>query len=100
MKAIDWDVEETVKLEDIEGIKELPEEEREKLRTALDDEDASVEVEENGTDFDESGGGRYKKNIITSRVHAEVTIQWGERKFTHGIAVETANAASEFEEQC
>lgn len=100
MKQVSWDMEAEIELSDVKGFDELEDEAKKTLVEAIELGTAEHKVEEQGTSAEESGGGRYKKNIITSTVEYFVEINYGELKLTQAGNMSVENAASEFEEQC
>jgi len=102
LKALDVYFEESVDfdvLSEGQAFKALTEEQQKALLAACEDGTADIHIEDTGTDYDESGGHRYKKNIIKSTVHYEITVKWQEKEFTYAGDLTSENAASEFEEQ-
>lgn len=99
LKALDWEAEDTVQIDQMDEFNALSDEDKKECVAALRDGTAEVSVEEQGTECDESGGGRYKKNMITSRVNYRMEIAWNGKSISHTGDVYSENAASEFEEQ-
>lgn len=103
MKTLSMDMEGTVKLEAIEDFKKLTPERQELVRTALKDGEAEISIDGSGGDVSEGGGGRYKKNIITTTIDYDltvsVTVPDGEDiELSHSGNLQSENAASEFED--
>lgn len=59
----------------------------------------SIECEAEA-EVDESGGGRYQKNMITTTFTVNVTLNIGEEKLEIHSDFSSENAAGEFEECC
>jgi hypothetical protein len=101
LKNTSQQVEGRFELEDVDGWKALPQEEKDRLLAALEDGTAEMGAEKAGTDVDESGGGRYKKNVITLRVEVCFGVNSKKGKvFKFAREFEAEVAASEYEECC
>ena len=106
LKSLDMDIEETVDLGEMESYKALSKDQQERILNALNDCTAEIELSEEGTNVDETGGGRYKKNMITTEVSYELTIRVeGEKpedtiELCHTGEVSNEAAAGEYEECC
>lgn len=108
MKSLDVEMEENISIETFDGFKELSDKDKAKLLKFAEEEDETLELEadEGDTSMDESGGGRYKKNMITTVARGDITLTWdrrahgGEVKLTTTVELSSENAASEFEECC
>ena len=109
LKALDWQQEMYVDLDrlfECEAGKALSPEQVEYVKKALEEETANVHIEDTGTEQEESGGSRHKKNIITSCVNFEITVTVHDvpgmdkdLELVYADQVRSENAASEFEEQ-
>lgn len=107
LKSLDLDLEADIPLSGFEGFKELSAEDAQCLLDSADAsmDDFNVESEEGSTSLDEGGGGRFKKNMITTRAEVNLTVEW-ERgpddivKLTKNHEMTSENAASEFDECC
>jgi hypothetical protein len=101
LKAVNWDAEKEIPLTEFRDWQKLTASVKQAWIDALAKEQAEIEIEENGSDSDESGGGRYAKNIITSRVNFILTLKLNDPvlRLIYEGQVESQNAASEFEEQ-
>lgn len=111
LKSLELEYELEVPIEDFKGYSELSDEDKVALEAEMANGDSSqaldLSVEEDSTEADESGGGRYKKNLITSTVHFSVVLTWtrhnpdgalNKTKLTYSGHASNENAASEFEE--
>jgi predicted nucleic acid-binding Zn-ribbon protein len=100
LKTFSGDLEGDIEWSDFDGFSDLPEKCREALEAGS--LDITFDVEEVDTSVDESGGGRYKKNIITAVVDVIVKCDVVWDKTTHKLKadaqVKCDAAASEFEE--
>lgn len=100
LKDLSMDVEGTCDIGESEEWKKLTPEEQATLKAAIKKGDVEVEVEDDGGDVDEGGGGRYAKNIITTTVNYTLTVTYNDLKVSASGSLESKNAASEFEECC
>lgn len=99
MKSYDGEAEAHVELEDIEEFQKLPD----SIREGLIDGSISYEVSaDTNAEVEESGGGRYKKNIITATVTIDYTVSFTVGKKDYKLAGQTTAeceaAAGDFEE--
>ena len=109
LKSLDLELEETLEIAALSGYAELAEENRTVLQELLAGEieggEIEVEVEEGGAETDESGGGRYKKNLLTTTVTADVTVTCTHPSGTNftvegQVELSEENPASAYEECC
>jgi len=108
LKDCDMDMEDTVDVEQLDGFKKLTEVQQAGLLAALEAGEAEIEVEDNGGEVDEAGGGRYAKNMLTTRILYKLTITFKAVESGNEVTVsiehegdlESKNAASEFNECC
>ena len=100
LKSVDDNVGEEFDIEDTDEFKALPEDDRKSLKEALTSGEAEVEVEDDGSDASEGGGGRYAKNIITVTAPFTATVTCGEKTFAFKGELKMENAASNYEECC
>ena len=107
LKDLSLSLEKEIDLHDFEGYDALTDSDKEKLGAALEEESEtiSLDVDDDGGEMSEGGGGRYAKNMITTTINYTVTLKWerGENDLvtlTHSSSMEEQNAASEFEECC
>jgi len=98
LKAVDWCDSDSLNLSEFDGWDKLSPEQQNSIKT-----ECSPEVEENCCSIEESGGGRYKKNIISTIVGYEITVPVQNHPDVSALKFEGCfrfdNAASEFEEQ-
>lgn len=104
LKDINHNIEASVKLADIESYKALAPEQRARLDAALKDDKAEIEIEEDGSEADESGGGRYAKNMIKVVVNYQLTVTAGNEEapvtILHAGSLEESCQASGYDECC
>jgi hypothetical protein len=101
LKSISHGMEISVNLADMEEFKKLSADDQKKLLAALENGKAEVECSDDGSgDAEESGGGRYAKNIITVRVNYELTISFDKIELTHSGELEEQSPASAYDECC
>ena len=104
LKSYDLSMEKTVALQEFPGYTELSPEKRQTVLDALENGDAEIEVEGDGSETEESGGHKYQKNLITTTVNFSVTVTVGEEAkqivLTTCSSVEEAVQASAYEECC
>lgn len=98
LKSCSWDAEGEERLSDLEGWKDLSEKKQKEIIEKLEEGKIEAEINEDGTEANESGGSRYQKNMIESIVHYRMEIG-GEGLSIEG-QVSSHNAASEFDECC
>lgn len=106
LKDVNTEGETSLELSEFEGWKELTEEQRDKIIALLMTEGLTVGAEEGGTNVEEGGGGRYKKNMISLTIHFDLWISYEcpsappsiDLKYSGDILIE--HAAGEFEECC
>lgn len=97
LKAVEGVAEGRVELAELEGWDKLTPEAQLEIKTKLEAGEIEPETEDTGSEADESGGGRYAKNLITCTVHFRLTLGDG---LTHEGTAEMENAASYYEESC
>lgn len=100
LKSIDINEEANLDPEDIPAFNELPEEKRKAFLEALESKEVEAEIEEDGSEADEAGGGRYKANQITVRVNYTLTMEHDGTKISHTGTIESVNTAGSYEECC
>lgn len=100
MKALDINEDFELELDKFEGFAELGEKKQEQLREAWEAGSIEIEVEDDGGETNESGGSRYKKNILTTTINFTAKFSWEGLDFKFTGAVNSEHAASEYEEQC
>lgn len=101
LKALDINKDVELELDKFEGFDELGEKQQDQLREAWDAGTLEIEVEEAGDgETSESGGSRYKKNILTTTIPFVAKFSWEGLDFTFNGSVTSEHAASEYEEQC
>jgi hypothetical protein len=101
------EIEESFPICEFDGFDKLSADDQTRLIRLVEEEhgDIEVAVEENGGDTYESGGSRYKQNLITTTVNVAITLTWYRGKdeevclVKHADVEETA-AASEYDECC
>ena len=98
LKSISISMEQSVYLESIEKPKEMSERDFDKWQSGL--KKAECEVEEDGTDSDESGGGRYAKNMIGVVVDYCLTVKSKGVELKHSGQLREENPASAYDECC
>jgi hypothetical protein len=101
MKDFEGSAEGEFPLEDLDGWTDLSEEQRKELTKALEDGsiEPSLEVECGSTD--ESGGSRYRKNILTTTFPITISVEYGHpspKTLTISGDVQAEAAASEYNE--
>jgi len=96
LKDINETEELEVGIEDFSGYEEATEKARDAVKAALEDGSAEVEVEEDGSDVSEAGGGRYQKNLITVSVSFNLTVKAGDYEIKHTGTLSAERAASEY----
>ena len=100
LKSYSGDAEEDISVEDIPGYAELPKDVQEGLNDGSIDVDVSVNE---SSEVEESGGGRYKKNIITTSITCDYTLTFShkgkEYKLEGQEILECSASAGDFEEQ-
>ncbi len=109
LKSIDISEELNPTIQEFDGFDALSEAQKASIIEALDSGEIEVDCDEGDVNVEESGGGRYKKNLITVTVGAnltleftpEVTAEENEKiTLTHAIEFKSENAASYYEECC
>lgn len=108
LKSLDIDFDEEFGVTELSGYAELTDDQKAKLQSALADEleeaELEVEIDELSSSTEESGGARYKKNLITTVVEADVTVTLKlpdeEITFSGVRELKHEAAASEYEECC
>lgn len=102
LKDCNTEGETRVELSKFEGWAELTEAQRTKITEQLATKEIEITSENGGADVDEGGGGRYKKNLISTCIHFTLTIncEIEEKKteLTYSGDIEIQHAAGEFEE--
>lgn len=104
LKEIDEHVEEHISLDQFKGWDKLDAAQRKLIEDAMEAGELEVDVEEDGTSADESGGHRYKKNMIVCTADFTLEFEWkpGEPmppiKFTHSGQFRMENQASSYNE--
>jgi len=98
MKALDINEEVELELDKFDGFSNLGGKKQEQLREAWDAEQLEIEVTEDGGSTDESGGGRYKKNILTTTVEFTAKFSWEGLDFTYSSNFSCEHAASEYDD--
>lgn len=106
LKALDIDTDpEAFDITETEDYQALTPEQKVQFLEAMQDKDGDeVDIEEDSSESEESGGSRYKKNMITVTVNATVELdngKEGDDKITVKVPVEikSENAAGDYEEQ-
>ena len=74
LKSVSFSESATEELKDFDFWDGLTPEQKAEVMKACDDGNLTAEVEEASVEVDESGGMRYKKNIITITINYEVTV--------------------------
>lgn len=103
LKRASFDMEKEIELSAMEGWKNLSNDERDELTKMLDDGEVDPEVNEDGGESEDGGGGRYAKNMITTTIHftldVKATLKSG-KKVELSISDELSDdmAAGEYEE--
>lgn len=105
LKSLDLNLEQSVELSQFDGWKGLSEEQQKLVREQLESGEANVESNPGEGRMEESGGSRYKKNMITIAVDysIEITVHPEEGdsiNLTYNGELSEEHAASEFEECC
>lgn len=106
LKELSMEMQETVPVADFEikPVPATPELKAQILTKAQTDDSIEWGVEEDGGEVDESGGGRYKKNKITTTINYTITgtveLDEADYQLTHEGTLSSENAAGEFEECC
>lgn len=104
LKNLSFEATEEICLDSFLGWGDLTIEQAGDLVRALQSGDIEPEVESDDTDVEESGGGRYEKNMITIKVDYTVTIKPPDgseiSELTFSGNVIDAHAAGEYEECC
>lgn len=102
LKELNMDLEDTVELPKFEGWDKLTPEQQGELLGRLEAGTVKPEIETGDTSVDESGGSRFKKNLITTVLSYTITIVDIDQgiKLTHNGDMSYEAAASEFEECC
>ena len=105
LKSLDIEIEESFDITESEPYKALTPEQKVQMLDALEANDGGeVSIEETGTESEESGGNRYKKNLITVTLRYDVVLTNGKEDNENitlllpGQAT-SENAASSYEEQ-
>lgn len=105
LKQVNSTIDGSLSVEEI--LKQIPEGAERKLwKKILGSKDHEVEasIECSAGDVDESGGGRYKKNMITAHVDAEITLSTAvdgkDLEVSFSKDFETSESAGSFEECC
>jgi hypothetical protein len=100
MKSYSGDAEQDIEVDAIPGYGDLPKEVQEGLIDGSIDVDVSVNE---SSEVEESGGGRYAKNIITTTVTCDYTLTFShsgkEYKLEGQEKLECSASAGDFEEQ-
>lgn len=102
LKELSMDMDGTAELAQFEGWKELTPDQQGEVQGRLEAGTVEPDAEAEEGTVDESGGGRYKKNLITTVVPYNITIEDSELgiKLTYNGELSYEAAASEFEECC
>lgn len=101
MKSIDHNEEDSVDLDKLDGFDKLTEDERKRLREGLANGSLEATVEESDCEVEESGGGRYAKNIIAVVLSYTLSVPLDdERTLTYSGVLRAESPASGYEEQC
>lgn len=107
LKSIDLSPDVDVELHQFEDFDKLSAADQQAFKLALDKGEASIECDPEDGEVEESGGGRYQKNIITVRVPFTITVKAtvskkdpGPVTLTYSGEVSEENPASAYEECC
>jgi len=98
LKSISISFSENVSLKDLEKPDEMSEADFEKWKSGL--KNAEVEIDEDGSDSDESGGGRYAKNMIGVTIDYELKITSNKVELKKTGQLREENPASAYDECC
>jgi hypothetical protein len=104
LKEIDEHVEEEVDVEKFEGWDKLDEVQKKAIKDALENGEITVEADDSGTNADESGGHRYKKNMIVCTADYTLEFEWQPDaklpsiKFKYNGQLRMENQASNYNE--
>ncbi|TXH19511.1 MAG: hypothetical protein E6R03_00420 [Hyphomicrobiaceae bacterium] len=103
--SLDGATDEVVELTSFPDWANIGYEKQKAVINAIANDEAKIECEADGNEVDESGGGRYAKNMITLSISATITIKvtdevLGEIILTKTDDFQVEHAASEFEECC
>lgn len=100
LKAVDFEEEFETPFSVFKDWNTLTPEQQKQFCEGLATGDITPEIEETGATVDESGGGRYAKNIITITVDWKLTVALPDGpELTHEGQSEIENAAGDYEEQ-
>lgn len=101
LKSAQPSIETDLDLAEQEAWRALPEDKRARILAALEADSAIVNVDNGDPSVDESGGGRYAKNMITVTLPITIKIEAGELdRVEFSADLSESLAASEFEECC
>lgn len=100
LKSLSLDFEAELELKDFPKFNDLSETDKAKFQAALDAGTLDLNVEDAGGEMEESGGGRYAKNMITTKFSYSVSAKAGDLELVYEGELSSENAASEFEECC
>jgi hypothetical protein len=98
LKSISISFSESLSLKDVGKPDEMSETDFEKWRAGL--KKAEVEIDEDGSDSDESGGGRYAKNMIGVVVDYTLKITSSKIELKKSGQLREENPASAYDECC
>jgi hypothetical protein len=102
LKSLTMIFEDTLFIESLDELKALTPEQQKLIIYEAAVESLEVEIEADEPDVEEGGGGRYKKNMITTTVHFTLTFTTGDGtlSFKHSGSLSQENQASSYEECC
>lgn len=119
LKELNLELDTEIMIVELSGFKELSPEDQTFITEALADmgtlpdvdektsgsPEFEVDIEESSSSIDEGGGGRFKKNMLTTHVEGNITVTVTHPagpsiKFGGPVELESENAASEFDECC
>lgn len=98
LKSIDETAEASCRLNEFADYGSLKVVDHQKIAKDINDGKISIEAEDEGAEAEESGGGRYAKNMIAVRVPITVSFIYNGKVFKHSVECVTENPASAYEE--